>query len=88
MRKIMWLLIFLVLISSSYALTIKYTTASHPIAKALWQMDFIIIYNVDERTDEEINELLVHEYQHQLCWDLFGIYPENLYDHSERCFVE
>lgn len=71
-----------------FALTIKLVTYPNPIGlKAFWDIDSIIIYEYDKLTDEEFNELLVHEYAHQLCWDLFGIYPKNIYDHDKRCFT-
>ena len=52
-----------------------------------WDVNFIIIYDVDKLTQGKYMEFLRHEYQHQLCWDLFGIYPKNVYDHSSRCFI-
>ena len=82
-------LLSIVLISSiASALTIKYTPAPSPRDfGAFWDIGFIVIYDVDNLTDEELNELLVHEYTHQLCWDLFDIYPKDIYDHSPRCFT-
>lgn len=89
-RIILFLIISSILTGfvSSSLMTVKYTPASHPQGfDAFWSINFIIIYEYDEKTDEEITDLLVHEYTHQLCWELFGIYPKNIYDHSERCFI-
>lgn len=91
-KKVLFLILITFLlvmpIASAYPLTIKYTTASSPIgAKALWQIGFIQIYEYDKLSIEEINKLLEHEYQHELCWQLFKIYPKDIYDHSPRCFT-
>lgn len=43
----------------------------------------IIIYDYDKLTHDQYNNLLVHEYQHFLCWSLWKIHPQ---DH-DRCFV-
>ena len=69
-------------------LTLKLTTASSPLGLGgFWDINFIIIYEVDKLEPGVLNELLVHEYQHQLAWELFGIYPKNIYDHNECCFI-
>lgn len=90
MKKALLLVLFLVLVSSTYAypMTIKYTTASSPRGfMGFWDINFIIIYDVDELSEYELNQILVHEYTHQLCWELFGVYPKNVYDHDSRCFT-
>ena len=74
-------------LSSKKIMTIKYTTAHHPEMSALWQINHITIYDYDSKTAEKIYDELVHEYVHQLCYDLFDIYPEGLKDHSDRCFT-
>jgi len=80
------LIILLILVGF---ITVKFVEHSEPTNRfsAFWDINFIIIYDVDELTDYQIKEYLAHEYRHQLCWDLFGIYPKTVYDHSDRCFV-
>lgn len=90
MKYILLLILFIVLISSAFAfITLKYIPAPHPTGKysAYWDINFIIIYDYDSKTDYQIRQELIHEYVHQLCWDLFGIYPKNIDYHDERCFT-
>lgn len=69
-------------------LVLKLTTATSPIGLgALWDIGFIVIYNYDELTEDAYKELLAHELRHQLAWDLWGIYPSNIYDHDSCCFI-
>lgn len=71
-----------------FVLTLKLTTAKHPLGyKGYWDINFIIIYDIDSLTNDEFKEILIHEYTHQLCWELFGIYPTNIYEHNSRCFT-
>ena len=41
--------------------------------------NYIIIYNVNELSEEDYYDLLVHEYVHYLYWKLYKIHPK---DHS------
>ncbi len=90
LKLLLFFLLFLLVLSIAFAvpLTIKLTPAKSPRGfQAFWDIGFIIVYDIDNLTEDELNKLLVHEYQHQLCWDLFGIYSKDIYDHSKRCFV-
>ena len=67
-------------------ITIKYSPAPHPTGEwdAWFEIpNFIIIYDYDSKTSEEIDDLLVHEYVHYLAWNLWGVHPQ---DH-ERFFT-
>ena len=72
-----------------FALTLKLFPSPEPTGRfqAFWDIDFIVVYNADKLSYERFKEVLVHEFQHQLCWDLFKIYPKNVYDHNPRCFI-
>lgn len=92
--RIKLLLSFLVLFTLAMpvvfaeSITLKYTPASSPNGfQAFWDIDFIIIYDIDTLTQEELTQLLIHEYTHQLCYSLFGVYSNNIYEHDPRCFT-
>lgn len=43
----------------------------------------IYIYDVDNLTDEQYKKILIHEYCHYLCWELWKVHPQ---DHK-KCFT-
>ena len=91
MKKIIaFILMSIVLLSSTTlaeTITLKLVSFPHPTGEydAWFEIpNFIIIYNVNDLTEEQYNTYLVHEYQHYLCWKLWKIHPQN----HERCFIE
>lgn len=66
---------------------LKLCSFPHPFEdyKAWFELpNTIIIYNYDKLTNEDYTKLLIEEYQHYLCWELWKIHPQN----HERCFIK
>ena len=71
LKRLSWIigLILLVNIVNADSITLKYNPAPHPTGEYLCWFEipnFIIIYDYDSMTDEQINQCLIHEYSHYL----------------------